>query len=530
VPNREPHRLVLDLAQRWQETEIEFHRVYWESQIRATPDNERRRATVELELRRLKNDPEALRVVREMLNGTIHDPLLERQLQVLRLSLTGNHMTESQRARLVELSSSVEGDFAAFRPELNGRRTNLNEIEAILKSSSDQELRRDAWSASKEVGREVADRVRELARCRNEIAREIGYSDFYQMSLDLQELEEGWLFGLLDELDGATRETFHDWKHQLDRTLRKQFGTDELYPWHYADPFFQLPPPQGAIDLDDVLDGLSVEEAVRRTFESLGMDLLPVLERSDIYPRAQKVEHAFCLHVDREDDVRILANVVPGERWIEIMLHESGHAAYDVGLDRKLPYLLRRPTHIFVTEAIAILCGRLVRNSDWLTTIAGLPEAEVKGLKADVRRASAAQKALFARWGLVMVHFERALYEDPESDLDSKWWELVSRFQEVTPPPERRAPDWAAKIHVAAAPVYYQNYLLGEILASQLEAVCERRCGGILGPGGGGDMLRERVFRPGASLRWDDLILHALEGELEVTDFTESLVTGFHAA
>ena len=34
----------------------------------------------------------------------------------------------------------------------------------------------------------------------------------------------------------------------------------------------------------------------------------------------------------------------------------------------------------------------------------------------------------------------------------------------------RPAPDWAAKIHLTVAPVYYQNYLYGELFASQLAA------------------------------------------------------------
>ena len=60
---------------------------------------------------------------------------------------------------------------------------------------------------------------------------------------------------------------------------------------------------------------------------------------------------------------------------------------------------------------------------------------------------------VFTRWVLVMNAFERALYADPEGDLDTTWWELVSRYQGITPPDGRRAPDWAAKIHIAAAPV-----------------------------------------------------------------------------
>ena len=73
-----------------------------------------------------------------------------------------------------------------------------------------------------------------------------------------------------------------------------------------------------------------------------------------------------------------------------------------------------------------------------------------------------------------MTNFERGLYADPDADLDTLWWDLVERYQLVHRPDGRHAPDWAAKIHLAAAPVYYQNYLYGELFASQLDATLAR--------------------------------------------------------
>jgi peptidyl-dipeptidase A len=107
---------------------------------------------------------------------------------------------------------------------------------------------------------------------------------------------------------------------------------------------------------------------------------------------------------------------------------------------------------------------------------------------------------------LVVTTFEHGFYADPEADHDARWWELVRRFQLVTPPDGRRAPDWAAKIHLAVAPVYYQNYLYGEMTASQLRATIDRECGGLVDRPEAGRLLEERVFRPGASLRWDRLL------------------------
>ena len=518
-----PHGLVSTLEDRFRELETEFHKAYWDSQVRATPETERRRAELELQLRRAKGDPQALEEVTAALDLATHDPILRRQLEVLELSLAGNQMNDSQRARLVEVSSSVESDFAAYRPEVDGRRLSDNDVEEILKWSDDEDLRRNAWEGSKEIGPVVAERVRELARIRNEVARDRGFADYFEMSLALSELEEGWLFQTLTTLEELTDAPFRTWKSELDAKLADRFATTALYPWHYADPFFQSLPPQGKVDLDAVVRGRGAPSLAERTFSMWGIDLSGVMSASDLYPRDKKSQHAFCLSVDRERDVRILANVVPGERWVEVMLHESGHAAYDVSIDLDLPYLLRRPAHTFVTEAIALLCGRLIRDLQWLVQIAHIPEAELEPLAPALASSTAAGNLVFARWGLVVVHFERDFYADPEADLDSRWWELVERFQLITPPPERNSGWWASKIHVATAPVYYQNYLLGEILASQLRRTCERECGGLVGVRDAGRLLAERVFKIGACMRWDALIEQATAVPLSARDFAEGL-------
>ena len=518
-----PHRLAATLEERLAELESEFHRAYWDSQIDASEANERRRAELELELRRFKGDPDALAAVNSALDEQLYDPVLRRQLEVLRLSLTGNQMSEEQRARMVELSSSVEGDFASFRPEVDGRRVNDNDILEILRDSDDESIRRAAWEASKQIGSHVADRVREIVRVRNQAAHDLGYGDYYLMSLDLQELDPEWLFELLGELEDLTNDPFKAWKSELDERLSKRFDTSSLRPWHYADPFFQQLPPDGRIDLDDLFDGADAGALAERTFSAWGIDIAPVLRASDVFPREGKCQHAFCLDVDRSgEDVRILANVVPGERWVEVMLHESGHAAYDVSIDPGLPYTVRRAAHTFVTEAIAILSGRLVRDPRWLTTIAERDPEAISSVAEQLRAANATHSLLFARWGLVMSHFERDLYADPEGDLDTRWYELVERFQSIPPPPNdaRTRGQWASKIHLAVAPVYYHNYLLGEMLASQLRATAERACGDFVANRRVGEFLVERIFRSGSLLRWDALVEEATGTGLSAVDFS----------
>ena len=53
-----------------------------------------------------------------------------------------------------------------------------------------------------------------------------------------------------------------------------------------------------------------------------------MIARSDLYEKKGKSPHAFCTDIDREGDVRVLANIVPNEYWMGTMLHEFGHSVY----------------------------------------------------------------------------------------------------------------------------------------------------------------------------------------------------------
>ena len=74
-----------------------------------------------------------------------------------------------------------------------------------------------------------------------------------------------------------------------------------------------------------------------------------------------------------------------------------------------------------------------------------------------------------------MYRFKRAFYENPDREhLNALWWDLVEEIQLADHPLDRDEPDWAAKIHVAIAPVYYHNYVLGHLTAAQLRDYPEK--------------------------------------------------------
>ncbi len=80
-------------------------------------------------------------------------------------------------------------------------------------------------------------------------------------------------------------------------------------------------------------------------------------------------------------------------------------------------------------------------------------------------------------------------------------------FQQLKQPAGRAgALDWAAKPHFTIAPVYYHNYMLGELFAAHAPVMLAREAGHE-GPASElrfegrrefGDYLKQNVFRPGA--------------------------------
>jgi peptidyl-dipeptidase A len=493
---------------------------WWESNVDAREGTQRRRAEAEIALSDALADPDAFADIRAARAETDVDPMIARQLELLEQGFTPNQVDAALRREIVELETDIESRFARHRGVVDGVEVDDNDILQVLRSSDDAEHRAAAWNASKTVGAEVATDLRALVRLRNRAAESLGYRDHFALSLATNEFDEARLFATLVEIDQITAGPFHALKAELDGQLADRFGTsvDALRPWHYEDPFFQETPNAIGVDLDDYLGGADLEALTARTFDSMGLDVRGVLARSDLDPRPGKVQHAFCIDVDRKGDVRVLCNNVPTPRWAETMLHEFGHAVYFEGVEPDLPWLLRT-MHLCVTEGVAMRCGRLVHDPEWLGRIAGVPAAPLADLAPRLRAAARAQLLIFARWVLVMTHFERGLYADPDGNHDDRWWDLVERYQLVRRPDGRHAPDWAAKIHIAAAPVYYHNYLFGELVASQLCATF----GNLVDDPDAGRALGARVFAPGATLRWDHLVKQATGSPLSPAAFAREL-------
>ena len=491
---------------------------YWQGATTGRPEAFELRKQADLRISRIYSDANAFALLKGLRDGgTIQDPVLKRQLDKLYFLYLPRQTAPDLLARIVTLDTQVQEAYNNYRARMGDQTVTMSDIYTILTTDKDCARREQAWRASKQVGGVIRDDFLALVRLRNESARALGYENYHSLSIAAYEQDKAEVDRIFKELDRLTEKPFTEMKAELDGLLARGYGIEpsQLRPWHYHDPFFQRTPLVYELDLDAYYKGRDIKDLIQRYYAGVGLPVDDIIARSDLYDREGKYPHAFSHEADREGDVRVLANLQDTERWAETALHEFGHAVYSKYHDRaKLPWLLREPAHSFTTEAAAMFFGRLSRNADWMQCMLGLTDEQRNEVAKVSGRYLRAQQILFARWSLVMYEFEKQLYANPDQDLDTLWWDLVERYQQIHRPERLERAGWLSKLHFATAPCYYHNYLLGELLASQWDhTLVTQVLGRTSNEGLGwcndqriGQYFKTRVFGPGALYPWEEMI------------------------
>jgi len=516
--------------------EKESNLAYWQAALSGKEEDYKRFSEAQLRLEKLYTNAEDFEFVkRAKESGEMKDPQLRRMADILYLRYLGNQTDSLLLKQMIELASAVENRFTVYRPVIGGKAMTTNDVYRILGEEKNSARRRETWEASKKVGPIVLEDLVRLVKLRNESARKIGFDNYYTMSLTLAEQSEDELARLFAELNEMTREPFLEMKKELDASLAKSYRVkvEDLRPWHYHDPYFQEVPQVGDIDIDKYYKDKDPVEIAKAFYASINLPADDVLARSDLYERPDKNPHAFCTDIDRAGDVRILANMKNNGYWMETILHELGHGVYDKNLDPRLPFLLRTYPHLCVTEASAEYFGRLSQNPSWMRSALDIRDKDLAKIAPVITKSLRMKQLIFARWCQVMFNFERQLYKNPDQDLNELWWDIVEECQFVRRPEGRNEPDWATKIHIVTNPVYYHNYMLGELIASQLQhhiatAVVNDTTGaaGIYGNPAVGGYMKGSIYSKGDIAPWDKLVELATGEPLTARYFAEQFVKG----
>jgi peptidyl-dipeptidase A len=508
---------------------------YWDASTTGKAEDYDRLKKLQLDVYEVYGNRDEFALLKELRESSeIKQARLARQLDRLYYAYLQNHIEPTLMKEIVDLDTKIQEKYNTFRGTIDGQSLTMSDIYTILTTEKDCRKRELAWRASKQVGNAIASDLIQLVRLRNKAARELGFDNYHTFSILTGEQNPQELDRIFEQLDELTSGLFARLKSELDRVLADAYGIkpEELMPWHYHDPFFQRTPLVYDLDLDQYYQDQDVRKLAQKFYAGIGLPVDDILARSDLYDRAGKYPHAFSHDIDRRGDVRILCNLQNTERWMETILHELGHAIYSKYHDQSEPWLLREPAHSFTTEGIAVLFGRLSRNAAWMHEMLGLSQVEYKEIDKVSWKYTQFGQILFARWAMVMYYFEKQLYANPDQDLNTLWWNLVEKYQLLRQPGEALDAGWASKLHFTSAPCYYHNYMLGEILASQLhhyivhEVLKRQSDKGIsyVDQKKIGKYLHENVFGPGARYHWNEMIRRATGEPLTPRYFVDQFI------
>jgi peptidyl-dipeptidase A len=435
-----------------------------------------------------------------------------------------------------------------FNYSIDGKTASTNDIDKILKESSNIEERLKAWRASKEVGKPLKKGLENLRFLRNESVQALGYKDYfaYQVSdygMTTEEMRE-LCNQMVKDIWPLYRE-LHTWARY---TLAEKYNEEvpSMLPAHWlpnrwGQDWTALVDVKG-IDLDKVMEEKSAEWIVKegeKFYMSLGFDNLPktFYEKSSLYPLPEdadykKNNHASAWHMNLDKDVRSLMSIEPNTEWWETTLHELGHIYYYMTYTNDdVPVILRGGANRGYHEAMGSLMGLASMQKPFLAGLGLIPE-DTKVDETQQLLKEALNYIVLIPWGAgVMPEFEYELHGNNLSidEFNSKWWELKRKYQGIAPPAERGEEycDAASKTHINNDPAQYYDYAISYILLFQFHDYIAKNilkqdphATNYYGNNDVGKFLHD-VMYPGATVDWREHLKNSIGTEMSAKPMME---------
>ncbi len=461
-------------------------------------------------------------------------PLQVKQLQMILYKAADKPQTVAEvvKARIAAEAAQTEKLFG-FTFQIAGKPVTTNDIDNLLKTSTDLNQRLQAWEASKEVGKQLKDGLANLQRLRNQTVQALGYADYFSYQVSDYGMTVDEMKALMDNLVRELRPLYRELHTYARYELAKKYGAPvpALLPAHWLpnrwaqdwSPMINV----AGFDLDAALKDKSAEWIVRQAEEfyvSLGFERMPASfwEKSSLFPLPaeapyKKNNHASAWHLDLEQDIRALMSIEPNAEWYETTHHELGHIYYYMSYTNdQVPPLLREGANRAYHEAIGSMLGLASMQKPFLQG-RGLLPAQVQSDEMQALLKEALNYIVFIPFSAgTMSRFEYELYAKnlPPEQFNQRWWELVEKYQGVVPPGPRGEEycDAASKTHINDDAAQYYDYALSFILLYQLHDHIatkilqqDPRATNYYGNKEVGKFLAD-IMRPGASRDWREVL------------------------
>jgi len=379
-----------------------------------------------------------------------------------------------------------------------------NQLESWLAEGNDSE--------DKPTPDEIEKMVLKLMRLRNDKAKELGFSDYAEMVLEITELGSEWFYSFVAVIDSATLVPYQNLMAKIkSEQEKKDVGISDIRRLMGQYIRNRMAP---TVNKERLLP------LMKETLENIGVDFdtLPVqLEERKMPPGIGG--QGFALHIPTDFRAVVMPEIPLGNR-----LHELGHGLQWIFTETESPILkgyewnLGNGNSAF-SEGMAETMAGFVRNPEWIKKYTDLKEKEF----LDRRKLSEASAPAYLRFLLRTFMFEIELYKDLDQNLQELAHMLNKKYLLIDEPVKRMPP--IANMIYVSYPVYIQNYLIAYIISWQVHKTLEKKFGKDYPFNQDvGEFLKKNLWESGELYPWQTRLKKATGRDLDVKGYLKSQV------
>mmetsp|Transcript_12072 Transcript_12072/g.36231 ORF Transcript_12072/g.36231 Transcript_12072/m.36231 type:complete len:656 (-) Transcript_12072:500-2467(-) len=541
--------LIASLNEQYEQVHKAFEDQFWSSKMGLKGASSDSLARSKTDYETFLADEQRLRATQEALKGEDVTPEQKHILKIIEKTFRVNQI-EPQALPLKEQLNKLEAELGEHRGKMalgftppggEFQKASSVQIANKIRTDPDEGIRQAAWEGLRSVGPHVVEKLCEVVKLRNKLAKANGFEDFYAYKLmGAEGMTKETLFGIMDGLEKDSRPIMEAAR----ASIAKEKGDAALEPWSLS---YSI-----AGDTEKALDPyFAFENAVdvwARTFAGLGIKYNDAVMRLDLCDREGKYSNGFChwpqpawrkpdgTWVPSQANFTSLATpdaIGSGKTALMTLLHEGGHAAHFANVDQGSPFFCqeRAPFSVATAENQSMFLDSLMGDAEWLSRYSRDREGNPIpwDLVEQSIRASHPYEVFMLRSMLAVPYFEKALYELPDEEVTP---ENVSRLADETEVKIQGAlagRPLLAVPHILAdeSSAYYHGYVLAEMSVHQTRAYFLKTLGQIVDKEEVGKKLAEVYWKPGNGVQFLDLVENMtgapLTGEAWVAALREPL-------
>lgn len=465
---------------------------------------------------------------------------LEHRQYFFKLNATPEHVKELKEklnTYETELQSAIANQDTGYIDPTTWEKVSAtnSKMRLIFATNPDEKTRKAAWEWFNATATAFVPQLIQLVKWRNEIARAMGYENFYEFKAQTEErMSSKEIYGLFDDIFRQVRHKF-----------------DEIKPLEKEHPELRKPRNFGYLmagdftkEEDQYFPLGKVINPWARTFVGLGIDYQGAKMKLDLLERKGKYNNGFChqptptYYKNNEKitgSTNFTCTAIPGQIGSgsltgNTLFHEWGHAAHFANMNQKDTILNTEfaPMGVAWAETQSMFCDtifssierrtRYAKNEKWDYYPFELFEKKVKKLHKISSRSILSIAAI--------VKFEQELYTAPEEKLTPEWVISLAKFLSLKYFDYSESDLWILTVpHIYAwsSSAYYHGYGMATLALHQFRNYFHEKYGYIVDNKEVGKLLTKwRNY--GSSLSFKVLIKKLINQDFSAQPYIDTLL------